>query len=59
MGRMAFSCRSTGTNCEWAVEAETAAAVLARVAEHQKCAHHRPEASDTLRAEWTAALRAA
>lgn len=49
MGRVAYACRSTGEACEWALEAETPEIILQRVADHQKCAHHRPEISDDLR----------
>lgn len=57
MGNVAFSCRSLGESCEWALEAPTEAEVLARAAEHFKCAHHVPDLSGELRTRLTAAIR--
>ncbi|MGA7861547.1 MAG: DUF1059 domain-containing protein [Thermoplasmata archaeon] len=57
MEHVAFACRSTGGSCEWALEADSREAILQRVAEHQKCAHHVPELPDDLRRKVTAAIR--
>lgn len=57
MGSLAYACRSTGDTCEWALEAATPEIILQRAADHQKCAHHRPEMSDDLRRRIVGAIR--
>ena len=59
MGTVAFSCRSLGEPCEWALVAASEAEILTRAAEHYKCAHHIPELSGELRTRLVAAVRMA
>jgi predicted small metal-binding protein len=57
MSHVAYACRSTGGSCEWALEADSPAEILRRVAEHQKCAHHVPDLPHDFREKVASAIR--
>jgi len=59
MSPVTFACRSTGLACEWSLEAETPAVILARAEDHFKCAHHTHELSDAQRTAISAAIHGA
>ena len=56
MTKVSFACRSIGMPCEWAVQVDSVAELLPRVADHAKCAHKIAEIDPALRARIEAAL---
>jgi predicted small metal-binding protein len=57
MAHFSFACRSVGGSCEWAMQADSPQIILARFAEHQKCAHHLPQLTPELVRSAEAAIR--